>query len=220
MSVIWDVLGNACSDDAFRKDLMKRVKYGTLNLGDHQDLFEFFRVQTPYCPTRWGLMEINRIMSHAGNDDGPMNQIAAVWDPAPRQDSALRTVGISCLDEGARSVILAGSVEEARKALSEGPPRVSLTLGQVGELRDLFARQSDGKSVLDWLRNVEFLGWIPSDPTCDPGATYTAAYFHANPLIISALQEVPDLKLYLASEPKDRSDRAAMRAEVLRLLQA
>lgn len=220
MSTLWYVIGTACSDDAFREELVGKVKYGKLTLGDHEELFEFFRVQTPWCPTRWELIEINRVVSLAGQDDGPMPRIVSAWDPAPRTDAFAATIGLGCVDAGLRDAILAGSVEEARQTLSEGPPRVQLTLNQTAELRDLLRRQSGEKSVKDWMEQVELLGWIPTwNPDCEPGATYTSTYFHANPLIISCLQDVQPLKKYLAGEPEERTDRAAIRAKVLQLLQ-
>lgn len=220
MSIIWNVLGNACCDDGFREEVMGRVKYGKLSMADHEELYEFFRTQTPYCPTRWELMEINRVMSHAGGDGGPIAQIAAVWGDTPRQEPLLCVVGLACVDDRLRTSLLEGTAEETRQALADGPPRVNLTSTQTTALRDLLRRQSGEKTVTEWIQDVELLGWIPTwAPDCEPGAVYSDTYFHANPLIISALQDVQPLKKYMATEPEDRNDRAAIRAEVLRLLQ-
>lgn len=220
MSTIWNVLGNACCDDGFRREVMGRVKYGKLSLGDHEEFFEFFRKQTPYCPTRWELIEINRVLSHAGKDDGPIAQIAKVWGDTPRQDAVLCVVGLACVDDTLRQSLLAGTAAETQQALADGPPRVNLTLTQTSALRDLLRRQAGEKTVTEWIQEVELQGWIPSwGPNCEPGATFTDLYYHANPLIIAALQDVEPLKKYLAAEPEDRTDRAAMRATVRQLLE-
>lgn len=220
MSTIWNVLGNACCDDGFRREVMGRVKYGKLSLGDHEEFFEFFRTQTPYCPTRWELIEINRVMSHAGGDGGPIAEIAKVWGDTPRQEPVLCVVGLACVDDALRQSLLVGTAEQTRQALADGPPRVNLTLTQTSSLRDLLRREAGDMTVTEWVQQVELLGWIPSwGPNCEPGATFTDLYDHANPLIIAALQDVKPLKKYLAGEPEDRSNRAAMRAEVLRLLE-
>ncbi|MDA8020876.1 MAG: hypothetical protein MPN21_25855 [Thermoanaerobaculia bacterium] len=219
MSTIWNVLGNACCDDGYRDSIMRRVKYGKLSMGDHEELYDFFHAQTPYSPTRWELVEINRVMSHAGGDEGPMAKISAVWGDSPRQESALRVVGLACVDDRFRQSLLSGTAEETRSALAKGPPGVSLTTGQVSALRDLLRRRSGDKTVTEWIQQVELVGWIPTwAPDCEPGATYSSTYSHANPLIISALQDVQPLKKYLASEPENRNDRVAMRAKVFELL--
>lgn len=220
MSTVWNVLGNACCDDGFREEVMGRVKYGKLSLADHEELYEFFRTQTPYCPTKWELIEINRVMSLTGDDDGPIAQVARVWGDSPRQESVLCVVGLACVDDRFRQSLLEGTADETRQALVDGPPRLSLTLSQTSALRDLLRTQSGDKTVTEWIQQVELIGWIPTwAPDCEPGATYSSTYFHANPLIVSALQDVQPLKKYLASEPEDRTDRATIRATVRQMLE-
>lgn len=223
MSQLWNIVGQACSDDAFRQEVFAQVRYGDLALKNHRSLHDFFGQLTPWCLTRWELLEVNRIFSLVADDQGPMASIAKAWDPAPRQDEVLATFGLACFDVQIRDAIENGTVEEAQAALAEGPPQIRLTLGQVDALRDLLARNAQGKTVRQRMEQLEATAWIPTqhwEPFCEPGATFSTGYYHPNPRLIHALQLVDPIREYLSSEPPERDDPEAVQTKIRHMLDA
>lgn len=223
MNSFWRIIGHACSDDAYRASVMENVRYGQLALEENQALYDFFRVESPYCLTRWELMELNRVLGLAGNDDGPMPPIAGAWDPASRHENVLGTFGLACFDGTIRDAIEKGTLEEAQAALRDGAPGIQLTLAEVEELRELLARNAKGKTVRQRMEEIETLGWVPTqhwEPFCEPGATFSTGYYHANARLVYALQLVDPIREYLSSEPPEREDETAVQTKIRDMLDA